>query len=60
MKLYRHLDAAEFLALACQEWTEDDVNTARKLIPDLVVVIRGLLLGHQMRPGGDCRTHRVS
>ncbi|MGH3898702.1 MAG: hypothetical protein ACRDTA_10715 [Pseudonocardiaceae bacterium] len=56
MKLHRHLDAAEFLALTCQEWTGDDVNTARKLIPDLVIVIRGLLLGHQMRPSGNCRT----
>ena len=58
MDLYRRLDAAEFLALTCREWTEDDVNTTRKLIPDLVIVIRGLMLGHQMRPGGDCRTCR--
>ncbi|MGH3803461.1 MAG: hypothetical protein ACRDTD_25695 [Pseudonocardiaceae bacterium] len=55
MNLYRHLDEAEFLAQKCQEWTEEDSDTARKLIPDLVIVIRGLLYDHQMRPGGDCR-----
>lgn len=55
MDLYRHLDAAEFLARTCREWTEEDVDTARKLIPDLVIVIRGLLFDHQVRPGGDCR-----
>lgn len=56
MDLYRHLDGAELLAPTCQEWTEEDVDTARKLIPDLVIVIRGLLLDHQVRPDGDCRT----
>ncbi len=56
MDLYRHLDGAELLALKCQEWTEEDVDTARTLIPDLVIVIRGLLLDHQVRPDGDCRT----
>ncbi len=55
MDLRRHLDEAECLALTCEEWTEEDVDTARTLIPDLVIVIRGLLLDHQMRPGGDCR-----
>lgn len=55
LDLYHHLDAAEFLALTCREWTEEDADTARTLIPDLVIVIRGLLLDHQMRPGGDCR-----
>ncbi|MGH8964023.1 MAG: hypothetical protein ACRDXB_01655 [Actinomycetes bacterium] len=55
MNLYRHLDEAEFLAQKCQEWTEEDRDTARKLIPDLAIVIRGLLLDHQVRPGGDCR-----
>jgi hypothetical protein len=53
--LYRHLDEAESLATTGQEWTEDSA-TARELIPDLVLVIRGLLLDHQVRPGGDCRT----
>ncbi|MGH3872913.1 MAG: hypothetical protein ACRDSR_15645 [Pseudonocardiaceae bacterium] len=56
MDLYHHLDEAEFLAQKCQEWTEQDSDTARNLIPDLVIVIRGILLDHQMQPAGDCRT----
>ena len=55
MNLYRHLDEAEFLARKCQEWTGEDIDTARELIPDLVIVIRGLLFDHQVRPDGDCR-----
>jgi hypothetical protein len=59
MNLYRHLDEAEFLARKCQDWTEEDADTARELIPDLVIVIRGLLFDHRVRSGGDtCRTTR--
>ena len=36
--LYGHLDEAEFLALKCREWSQQDADTARTLIPDLVVV----------------------
>ena len=50
-----HLDEAESLATTCQEWTDQDADTARELIPDLVLVIRGLLLEHQLRPNGGCR-----
>ncbi|MGH3773784.1 MAG: hypothetical protein ACRDRW_20740 [Pseudonocardiaceae bacterium] len=57
MNLYRHLDEAEFLARKFQDWTEEDADTARELIPDLVVVIRGLLYDHQVRRDTDtCRT----
>ncbi|MGH3721349.1 MAG: hypothetical protein ACRDRI_21360 [Pseudonocardiaceae bacterium] len=57
VNLYHHLDEAEFLARKFQDWTEEDADTARALIPDLVVVIRGLLYDHQVRRGGDtCRT----
>ncbi|MGH3832193.1 MAG: hypothetical protein ACRDRS_17390 [Pseudonocardiaceae bacterium] len=57
MDLYHHLDEAEFLARKCRHWTEEDAHTARKLIPDLVVVIRGLLFHHQVRRDGDtCQT----
>ncbi|MGH3765156.1 MAG: hypothetical protein ACRDS0_11795 [Pseudonocardiaceae bacterium] len=55
MDLYRHLDDAEFLAQQFEEWTEEDADTARKLIPDLVIVIRGLLYDHQVQPSGDCQ-----
>lgn len=53
--LYGHLDEAEFLALKCCEWSQQDVDTARTLIPDLVVVIRGILFEHEAQPSGDCR-----
>jgi hypothetical protein len=55
MNLYRHLDEAEFLARKCREWTGEDIDTARELIPDLVCIIRGLLFDHQVRPDGNCR-----
>ncbi len=52
--LYEHLDEAEFLASKYDEWSGQDVDAARKLIPDLVVVIRGMLADHQMAPDGNC------
>jgi hypothetical protein len=54
--LYRHLDGAEASALSYQDWEEDDIDAARELIPNLVMVLRRLLLDHQARPGGDCQT----
>lgn len=56
--LYVHLDEAEFLATKVDEWSGQDVDVARELIPDLVVVVRGLLAEHQVVTGGDCRTCR--
>ena len=53
--LYGHLDEAEFLALKCCEWSQQDADTARTLIPDLVVVIRGILFEHEAQPSGNCR-----
>ncbi|MGH3754473.1 MAG: hypothetical protein ACRDRP_17595 [Pseudonocardiaceae bacterium] len=55
MDLLRHLDAADFLALKNDEWTEADVDTARTLIPELVLVIRELLTDHEVRPDGACQ-----
>jgi hypothetical protein len=54
--LYEHLDHADELATNCDEWSDEDVETARKLIPDLLLVIRGLLLEHQEQGDGACRT----
>jgi hypothetical protein len=53
--LYGHLDMAEFLATKQDSWHGADVEAARKLIPDLVVVIRGLLIEHEAQPNGQCR-----
>lgn len=53
--LYAHLDEVEFLATKYDDWSEQDMDTARELIPDLVLVIRGLLREHGARAGGECR-----
>lgn len=53
--LYGQLDDREFLACKTQEWTDDDIEAARKLIPDLVTVIRVLVIEHQVRPNAECR-----
>lgn len=53
--LYGHLDEADSLATKADEWCEDDVDTARKLIPDLVTVIRGMVVEHEPRPSGECQ-----
>ena len=52
--LYRHLDEAECLG-QCSSCSEADEDAAHKLIGDLVVVIRGLLVEHQEQAGGRCR-----
>jgi hypothetical protein len=54
--LYEHLSEAEFLAAKTTGWSAEDIDSARRLIPDLILVIRGLLIEHQRAPGGDCRT----
>jgi hypothetical protein len=45
--LYYHLDEADFLALKYDDWSEEDIGHARALIPDLVRVIRGLVVLHE-------------
>ncbi len=53
--LYVHLDEADYLAEQDDEWSAADIQTARKLIGDLVLVIRGLLIEHRPQSSGDCR-----
>lgn len=53
--LYVHLHEAEYLAEQDDEWSAGDMATARKLIGDLVLVIRGLLVEHRPRNSGDCQ-----
>ncbi|MGH3914957.1 MAG: hypothetical protein ACRDTC_16350 [Pseudonocardiaceae bacterium] len=50
-----HLDEAELLPSKAKEWTDEDIETARTLIPDLVIVIRTLLFEHRIRASGDCQ-----
>ncbi len=52
--LYGHLDEAEYLATKTSGWSTNDVDTARALIPDLVLVIRGLLGEHAVDRAGLC------
>jgi hypothetical protein len=54
-ELYSQLDEAESLATQYDEWSDQDVDTAREMIPDLVLVIRGLLVEHGTLASGDCR-----
>ncbi|MGH3721604.1 MAG: hypothetical protein ACRDRI_22710 [Pseudonocardiaceae bacterium] len=49
-----HLDEADNLADQRARWSEEDITTARELIGDLVLVIRGLLTEHELQPSGDC------
>lgn len=44
--LYEHLDEVEFLAMKYEPWTDQDMKSARAVIPDLVIVIRMLLALH--------------
>jgi hypothetical protein len=55
MDLYEHLSEAEFLATKTTAWSEEDIDSARRLTPDLVLMIRGLpdLPVGVALPGGD-------
>lgn len=44
--LFEHLEAAEYLATA-DTWTQEQAERAREVIPDLVTVIRGLVVLHE-------------
>ncbi|HKR52199.1 MAG TPA: hypothetical protein VJT72_21995 [Pseudonocardiaceae bacterium] len=50
-----HLDEADSLAMQDAEWSAEDMDTARELISDLVLGIRGLMIEHELQTGGDCR-----
>jgi hypothetical protein len=54
--LYCHLHEAEYLAEQDGEWSAEDQATARKLIGDLVLALRGLLIEHRPQQLSDeCR-----
>jgi hypothetical protein len=44
--LYGYLDQAEFLGVKYEEWSEQDTESARTLIANLVTVIRCLVAMH--------------
>ena len=50
-----HLEEADLLARQDAEWSAEDMEKARKLIIDLLLGIRGLMIEHELQDGGDCR-----
>lgn len=54
--LQEHLCEAEDLANKIDEWSDEEMDSLRRLIPDLLVAIRGLLIEHKVTPSGTCRT----
>lgn len=56
--LCTHLEEADCLANQDGEWSDDDIQTARGLIGDLVLALRGLLIEHQLQTCGVCRICR--
>ncbi|MGH3831212.1 MAG: hypothetical protein ACRDRS_12325 [Pseudonocardiaceae bacterium] len=55
-----HLDEAEYLADEDREWSEEDMDQARRLIRDLVLALRGLLIEHRRQPRGECKVCSVA
>jgi hypothetical protein len=45
--LYQHLLEAEYLATQNDTWSEEQAERAHEVIPDLVTVIRGLVVMHE-------------
>lgn len=54
INIFEHLEQAEYIALKPEAWSEKDADNARVVIPDLVTVLRGVLLLHD--GPGDCPT----
>ncbi|MGH3921763.1 MAG: hypothetical protein ACRDTT_02615 [Pseudonocardiaceae bacterium] len=54
--LYAHLCEAEYLASKTDGWSDEDIDSVRRLIPDLLVTVRGLLIEHEVTSSGNCRT----
>lgn len=51
-----YLDEAEYLATRLGEWTPKDVLIARRLVPDLTTIVRGIVLDHRETAVGTCPT----
>ena len=58
-ELYEYLDASELLAEADEDWRSSEIDSARKLIRDLVEVIRAVLSQHEEDRLGGCRLCHV-
>jgi hypothetical protein len=53
--VYQHLDEAEFLALKEDDWSAAEIDSVRRLFPDLLQVIRTLWHKHEPTWNGRCR-----
>jgi hypothetical protein len=58
--LRAHLCEAEDLVTKTDEWSGEEADSVRRLIPDLLLTIRGLLIQHETTPTGNCRTCSVT
>ncbi len=52
--LYDYLDEAEGLASKYMTWGADDIDHARSMIPELVLIVRGMVVKHESDDGGQC------
>lgn len=53
--IYVRLDDAEHLS-QLDHWNPQDLDLLRKVIPDLTIVIRGLVVQHESDDAGKCKT----
>ena len=53
--LLEHLEEAENLGNQYQVWSADDVESVRKIVPDLVMIIRTVLAAHDDEEAKTCR-----
>lgn len=58
-EIYVHLEGAEYLAQEFR-WDAREQDMARKVIPDLVTIIRGMMIQHEATENGKCRICRLS
>jgi hypothetical protein len=52
--IYGYLDEAEFLSTKPTDWTDEDAESARRLVPDLVTIVRGILVDHRETTAATC------
>lgn len=53
--VYQHLNEAEVFALQESDWLAGEIESVRRLLPDLLQVIRTLWAQHGLSCGGTCR-----
>jgi hypothetical protein len=54
ISINRYFDDTEYLA-DLDNWSEDEVDSLRKVIGEMSLIIRGMLIGHESAETGRCR-----